>query len=155
MLPISFENSLLSIRKVHTLCILNIPSIWEGESEGTVEVKQPGENIITFHETGNWLNVTQNKTPLSFKNSLKWELNYDLSINLSHMRYGESAIVNLVTLKPVSITHWTSASPHICGEDIYVADLEISNNSIILNWKINGPKKDTKIRSVYTGNLRV
>lgn len=151
MIAKSLEKSLLSIKKVHTTCILNIPSLWEGENIGEVEVKQPSSNTVAFYENGNWVNVTQNKSPLSFKNSLKWELNYDLSIDLSHLRYGESAIVNLVKLTPVSVSKWASAAPHVCGEDIYIADLEIEGDSIILNWKINGPKKDTKIRSVYSG----
>ena len=68
---------------------------------------------------------------------------------MSHLRYGADAEVRLVELIPLSEVAWKSVEPHVCGADVYQAELEFREKGFLLRWRISGDKKDTLIENYY------
>ncbi|MCI5052719.1 MAG: DUF6314 family protein [Simkaniaceae bacterium] len=111
-----------------------------GKLSGSGEVKViESKNALVFLEKGVWVD-----SKIAFKSQLKWEFFPD-SILLSRLREGE--MVQLAQLEPVA-NRYQSSQPHICGRDIYIANLQFGPAQVILEWEVSGPSK--AYRSVTT-----
>src|SRR5262249_15772737 len=60
---------------------------WNGTGSGTVAVRQQGEGVITFNESGTWRPEVGPDT--RFSNAFRWTLSGDV-LRLEHLRFGET-----------------------------------------------------------------
>lgn len=119
---------------------------WNGNGSGTVEVREAGDEEMTFHEQGTWR--PEGGRNLRFHNVYRWTQASDL-LRLEHLRFGENHAVYLFDLAPVGDWEWRSVSPHLCREDCYAAVLLVRDGSIVLRWSIDGPRKQETIEYEY------
>jgi hypothetical protein len=120
---------------------------WDGRGAGTVEVKEPGDGVLTFHEQGSW-RPEGGERDILFTNVSRWTLADDL-LRLEHLRFGEANPVHLFDLAQAGEREWRPASPHFCREDCYSAVLFVGDDGITLRWSIDGPRKRETIEYEY------
>jgi hypothetical protein len=122
---------------------------WNGRGSGTVEVREPANGVMTFHEQGLW-RPEGGEWDIRFHNVYRWTLAGD-HLRLEHLRCDEEHPVYLFDLMPAGEQEWRSVSPHLCGEDCYAAMLVVRNDSLVLRWSIDGPRKRESIEYLYSG----
>lgn len=121
---------------------------WNRQGCGEVLLSQPDENVIVFYEKGYWLSEKDNK--IAFSNTFRWTLDQNRSlISLEHLRFGSDRPVFLFQLIPSGDHCLSSACPHSCGEDIYLAIASWSADAVHVRWQITGPKKNEQIECFY------
>jgi hypothetical protein len=120
---------------------------WNGRGVGTVEVREAGPGVMTFHEQGTWR--PEGGREIRFHNVYRWTLSGDV-LRLEHLRFGVDNPVYLFDLTQSGEQEWRSASPHLCREDCYSALLLARDDDVLLRWSIDGPRKQEAIEYVYT-----
>jgi hypothetical protein len=120
---------------------------WNGEGRGTVEVKEVGAGAMTWHEQGAWRPVGGEKE-IRFVNVYRWAMVGD-ALWLEHLRFGEASPVHLLDLVHAGAGEWRSVSPHLCRDDCYAAVLLVREESIVVRWSIDGPRKTESLEHVY------
>lgn len=121
---------------------------WVGVGIGTVEVQAPGEFTRVFTETGTWHPEAGRET--RFRNVFRWSLLGPDSIRLEHLRFGPDRPVLLFDMLRGPGDVWTSASPHLCRDDSYSAELRPQASGVLLHWAITGPRKSERIEYSYS-----
>ena len=114
---------------------------WHGTAD--VSITSENDHNLVFHIKGNW----QNKN-VSFSDTLRWTLTPDY-LSLEHLRFGENNPIKLVHLVLVKDKVLKSLSPHLCGQDCYLAELSGSERGIDLTWNIQGPRKNERVTSTF------
>lgn len=115
--------------------------------EGEVLVSATDQQII-WSERGTW--VPPNGTSIPFTNSYYWLKVEDGSLEVGHLRLGPEHPVKLVDLAPTDHQNeWKSVSPHLCGEDLYAAEVKLLAGKLLLYWDIQGPSKKQELRYTY------
>ncbi|MGJ8524369.1 hypothetical protein LMG33818_000077 [Halomonadaceae bacterium LMG 33818] len=124
---------------------------WNGEGHGKVEVTSSlqGEyRVVYLKETGKF--CLRGARPVSFKNvyRLTWYAN---RISLHHERRGKEHAVWLfdLTRDQDNPDVLLSEEPHLCGSDHYSAVLKLSPQGFILNWTIQGARKNERLAYHY------
>ena len=138
-----------ALQQVHTLEFVaqsRSNTGWTGKGTGSVRVESPTAESIVFQESGLWYSAI-NKG-LKFRNVYRW-LRLEDRVRLEHLRFGEKHSVYLFDMAPDTETTWSSVTPHLCRQDEYIAQLELQDGCISLNWKVIGPEKDEAIRYRY------
>lgn len=121
---------------------------WNGAGCGSVAVGHPSPNTITFVESGTW--QPEAGRELVFSNVFRWSRSDSgESIRLEHLRRGSANPITLFDLVPRDKDSWHSATPHVCGDDLYSADLTTGLRAIELLWTVRGPKKNEEIHYWY------
>lgn len=121
---------------------------WSGQGWGEVTVTSPDSNRLIFHEKGEW----QDKQGISvnFSNAFRWTLDLDASgVSLEHLRYGVGRPVFLVYLTPSGKHSLLSVDAHLCGKDAYFGQIHFDRDSLQLNWRVVGPKKNEELDYCY------
>ena len=114
--------------------------------EGTVEVVREEPNVIVFRERGVW----HNGPGTTFRNVYRWTREAEgTSIRLEHLRFGAAQPVALVVLVPEGPGRWRAAAPHVCGADRYDADVALTDEGVVLRWRIAGPRKGQEVEARY------
>ncbi|MFT4694050.1 MAG: hypothetical protein ACI8TE_000949 [Francisella sp.] len=121
---------------------------WNGIGQGKVITCLKGNKLFFIEEGSFKLNNIQKETKIF--NEYIWTQLSENKLRLSHSRFGYDNEVILFELEPITNTQWASIEPHICGKDLYSAELLITNNHIKLKWRIIGPKKDETIEYFYS-----
>ena len=122
---------------------------WDGNGVGNVDVVKHGDNILIFNEKGTWKG--RQKEEFHFRNVFRWTLDRDvILIGLEHLRLGVARPVFLLNLVPIDYDSLSSATPHLCGEDVYIGQLRIEAEILCLNWQVIGPKKNEEIDYFYS-----
>ena len=125
------------------------PSGWQGRGKGAVMVTRKGDNILLFHEKGSWQGPKVQE--VDFSNVFRWTLDMGAGvISLEHLRRGEDAPVFLFHLAPTSSHSLGSIDSHLCEEDTYFGKIYLDRQSLRLQWRILGPKKNEEIDYYYT-----
>lgn len=121
---------------------------WNGAGIGQVSVSQQSDESLEFDESGTWTNRDDQR--FQFRNTYRWSLlmNHQ-AIRLEHLRLGHDHPVHLFDLGRQTRTVLTTLQPHVCGDDLYSAKLQILDSEILLNWTVVGPEKDETIHYVY------
>lgn len=120
---------------------------WNGKGKGEVLVTKENQTLL-FHEKGSWYGKQGNE--VNFNNVFRWTLDRNLGIiSLEHLRFGPDRPVFLVHLTPTSQNTLTSVNTHLCDEDSYFGHIFFDNNSLRLNWRVIGPKKNEEIDYYY------
>lgn len=91
--------------------------------------------IVNLKGCGKWENN------IAFTFSYRFSFNTD-TIEIEHTRYGEAQSAYLCKLNRITPQKFKSDTPHICNEDLYNAELVLKGQSVILSWKIKGPRKN-------------
>jgi hypothetical protein len=122
---------------------------WSGETHGTVDVTPgPSAQRLDFIESGE-LTTAEGKA-ISTHNHWQWTHTGD-SIQLAHRRRDEPILLaELRSDANGEGATFHSASPHLCGADIYELTLTLHPANIELVWKIKGPKKDETLQTRYS-----
>ena len=121
---------------------------WSGSAEGRVNLSKINRDTLIFSESGEW-NFAE-KPRIKFFNIYRWRrLAKDRILELSHLRHGIDSPVHLLNFKKTNASLWRPDKPHICGEDIYAAELLIEKDSIRLKWSIEGPAKNQTVECLY------
>ena len=121
---------------------------WNGTGQGKVITNLNG-NKLFFKEEGSFkLDAISKETKIF--NEYIWTQLSENKLRHSHSRFGYNNEVILFELEAVTNTQWASINPHICGKDLYSAELLIGSNYIKLKWRIIGPKKDETIEYFYS-----
>lgn len=121
---------------------------WIGTGVGTVNVVSPADGSLIFEEFGTWTN--QENLPLRFHNTFRWSRLNDKALRLEHLRLGLDQPVHLFDLRWQTNSLLATSQPHVCGSDLYSANLRILGSEIFLDWTVTGPRKDEKINYVYS-----
>lgn len=121
---------------------------WNGNGKGHVLVAQEGDNVLTFHERGEWqVGPSQN---MAFSNTFRWTLDRLAGmISLEHLRLGSSNPVFLFHLAPSDQNHLASVDSHLCEEDVYLAQMGWDRSQVRLSWRVIGPKKNEEMEYLY------
>ncbi|MEM7512486.1 MAG: DUF6314 family protein [Bacteroidota bacterium] len=119
----------------------------QASGEGEVVVSYTDQQII-WAEKGTW--IPPNGTSIPFTNSYYWLKLKDGNLEVGHLRLGPENPVKLVELVPTEDPNeWKSVSPHLCGEDLYVAEVTLLAGKLLLFWDIQGPGKKQELRYTY------
>lgn len=121
---------------------------WVGVGIGTVEVQLSGGLTLVFAEAGTWHPEVGRET--RFRNVFRWSLLGPDSIRLEHLRLGPDRPVLLFDMLRCPGDVWTSASPHLCRDDSYSAELRRQASGALLHWAITGPRKSEHIEYSYS-----
>lgn len=138
---------LLSQVKTLTLNAASIEPEWNGIAEGKVNVSKINDDTLVFSESGEW--DSEVKPRIRFFNIYRWRFISDEILELSHLRNGMDSPVHLLNFKISDDWQWHSEKPHLCREDVYAAVLSVEEDSILLNWTIEGPAKRQSVRCFY------
>jgi len=118
------------------------------EGKAVVEVFSPTATTILFEEKGIW--SIEPLADTEFTNRFRWTLDRESSlITLEHLRYGASHPVFLFHLTPTKPGVIESVDAHLCGEDTYLGHILWDPKSVVFNWRIIGPKKNTHLVYLY------
>jgi hypothetical protein len=120
---------------------------WNGNGNGTVEVREVGDRVMTWHEEGLWRPVNGERN-IRFTNVYRWTLADDL-LRLEHLRLGAANPVYLLDLTQCGDREWRPVSPHLCRDDCYSTVLLVRDDCIVLRWLIDGPRKQGTIEYTY------
>jgi hypothetical protein len=121
---------------------------WNGSGKGVVQVEAVKAGVILFHERGVW--VPEGGREITFSNVFRWTADPDGHfLRLEHLRFGPDHLVYLFDLVPVDESVLKSSDPHICGEDVYAAQMEFDHETVRLQWTITGPRKAEDIYYIY------
>ncbi len=119
---------------------------WNRLGSGEVVVSQENENVILFQEKGTW----QMPESMAFSNVFRWTLDRtEGRVSLEHLRRGPTHPVFLFDLVAVGSYHLASVDAHLCGEDVYQAQVVWDSESIRLSWRVMGPKKNEEVECLY------
>ncbi|MEM8898996.1 MAG: DUF6314 family protein [Bacteroidota bacterium] len=115
--------------------------------EGEIMIKSTDQQII-WEEKGTW--VPPNGTSIPFTNTYYWYKLGEGSLEIGHLRLGPEHPVKLVELVSTEDPNeWKSVSPHLCGEDLYAAEVKLFAEKLLLFWDILGPSKNQELRYTY------
>ena len=121
---------------------------WNGRGKGEVMVTREGGHRLIFNEKGTWQNIQGGE--VSFSNVFRWTLDrYAGIISLEHLRRGVDHPVFLFHLAPTGKHSLSSVDSHLCEGDTYFGQIHFDPNSLRLNWRVIGPKKNEEIDYYY------
>lgn len=113
-----------------------------------MHVVQSGDYQLLFTEKGSW--KTAEGKEINFSNVFRWT--YDRIaevISLEHLRFGANNPVFLFHLAPSSQRSLDSIGSHLCGSDSYFGQILCDRNSLRLNWRVVGPRKNEELSCIY------
>ncbi|MCW8126782.1 DUF6314 family protein [Microbulbifer halophilus] len=116
---------------------------WRGHARGSVEL-EAGERRLLFRERAAFTSSGGHKVEM--QNLYRWTLLPE-SLRLEHLRRGEPVL--LFELQPVTEHGFRSVQPHLCGEDVYSAELLVGKSQLELIWQIHGPRKNERLHYHY------
>lgn len=135
-----------------------------GCGEGTVQLEHQDSWRMVFHEEGIWRTV--GGAEHRFRNVYRWiyrraEFASTDSVNrsaevsnrgrlaLEHLRHGSDRPVHLVEFEDAGGGQLVAAEPHACAPDTYDAGLKLAVDGLALEWRVTGPRKHYRMRTVY------
>jgi DNA-binding transcriptional ArsR family regulator len=122
---------------------------WAGKGTGDVVVNKENNHVFIYTEKGVWVN--KNGDQMNFTNVFRWTLDrYAGVISLEHLRRGADRPVFLFHLAPTNAHSLSSVDSHLCEGDTYFGQIHFDENSLRLNWRVIGPKKNEEIDYYYS-----
>ncbi|HEY4830974.1 MAG TPA: DUF6314 family protein [Waddliaceae bacterium] len=122
---------------------------WNGRGTAEVIAAKDGDNVLIFHEKGNWKG--KHGGEMNFSNIFRWTLDRMTGvISLEHLRRGFDHPVFLFYLAPSGSQSLASIDSHLCEGDAYFGQIIIDSHALRLNWRIIGQKKNEEINYHYS-----
>ena len=119
------------------------------EGSGTVIIHRADPSVIEWEERGSWRDAAGHAT--AYHDRLRWRLDVGAGVlSLFHLRQGETHPIHLADLSAGAEGRLVPALPHLCGDDTYLAELELPSGRIELHWEVRGPKKNYRVYRTYT-----
>lgn len=116
--------------------------------EGDVVARTDPDGSILISESGAWRGA--DGRGWRFTNAWRWRFDGD-QVRLSQERRGPGQAVELVVLVVRAPDRWEAATPHLCGADLYSAKVRLTDDGLVLRWRITGPRKTQLLRAAYRG----
>ena len=114
-----------------------------------VTITRRGPASLDWEESGTW--ESKSGRPVSFQNRLRWTLDLaENSLGLSHLRQGIDHPAWLCEFVPVTDGAMRAREPHRCGDDTYSAELLVEPTSLVVQWRVEGPRKDQRLVHRYS-----
>lgn len=141
------------LKQVKTVTFLATPQSkketgWNGKGVGEVIVTNEKKHVLVFHEKGIWKGKKSDE--MAFSNVFRWTLDQTAGvISLEHLRRGADQPVFLFSLAPSGNASLTSVDSHLCGGDVYFGQIFFNRQTLRLNWRVIGPKKNEEIEYYY------
>jgi len=108
-----------------------------------------GPEVLDWEEAGTW--ESKSGPPVSFRNRLRWTLHLDENaLGLSHLRQGIDHPAWLCEFVPITDVALRAREPHRCGDDTYSAQLLVEPSSLVVQWRVEGPRKNQSIIHRYS-----
>jgi len=134
----------VKMMNIRSNCFRFPPTYPKREGKGKVIPTESGESLV-FCEKGQWQDA------MRFTNIFRWTFDRENEeIVLEHMRFGTEKPVYLFALTPSGPDHLKSIAPHECGDDLYSGQLAVSDKTLELSWRIQGPNKNQEVITVYS-----
>ncbi len=129
-------------------CFLEIQVKGSSEvyGEAAIHCEFISQSKCIFKEEGVWKAGALAGT--SFKNCMRWSVDCS-RLHLEHLRYGAKKPVFLQTFKVCEKNHLVGQLPHQCHLDTYLGSITWNSSEILLQWKIEGPKKNKILLCKY------
>ena len=123
---------------------------WNGHGTGTVTTKFVDDHTLQTSEAGIW-NCSSGKR-LDCSNIYRWTLCQQRNlVSLEHLRHGEHRPVRLFDFSCSKSGEMHPLAPFHCNQDQYLAKIEFTGETICMDWKISGPRKNEQILYSYRG----
>jgi hypothetical protein len=148
---LAFWEKLLSVRQLifHAKTNSKEEGGWNGKGQGEVVATRSSSHVLIFNEKGTWQG--KQGVDIGFSNVFRWTLDYDAKmISLEHLRYGAEHPVFLFHLTPSGKYSLSSVDSHLCEGDTYFGQIHFDHDSIRLNWRVIGPKKNEELDYYYS-----
>lgn len=114
---------------------------------GTVEAVHDSVGALVLRERGSW-RPQGRPGSTAYTDALRFRVSPTGDrLVVEHVRRGEPVV--LVALVPDADGRMRSGAPHVCGADVYTAELEAVGGSVLLRWRIRGPGKDQEVVRSY------
>lgn len=85
---------------------------------------------------------------MRFTNVFRWT-KLDQQLRLEHLRFGPDKPVFLFDMAVDQEDIWRETAPHPCREDCYSATMQVKDDKILVQWSVNGPKRNETIVYIY------
>lgn len=119
---------------------------WDGAAIGVVKVLRPASDVLVFEETGEFRKPDGQQ--MNFRNTFRWTRMED-KLRLEHLRFGADNPVFLFDMACDADGTWREIIPHPCRDDCYSAILRLEDETILVRWSVNGPKRNETIDYIY------
>ncbi len=119
---------------------------WDGAAIGVVKVSRPAFHVLVFEECGQFRKPDGQE--MNFRNTFRWTQIED-NIRLEHLRFGVDNPVFLFDMACDADGTWREIHPHPCRDDCYSATLRLEDETILVRWMVNGPKRNEIIDYIY------
>ena len=130
--------------RVAARCFCFPPTFPKRDGKGKVVTTESEESLV-FCERGSWSDESR------FTNIFRWTCDREKEeIRLDHLRFGIEKPIHLFSLVPSGPHHLKSIEPREYGEDIYSGILSVDEKALQLTWRIQGPKKNQEVVTVYS-----
>lgn len=113
-----------------------------GSGEGSVEVARLGD-AVELAETGSW--ALGDGRPMRWRAVSRWRAE-GAALAVEHVRQGTPA---RAVLDRAPDGRWRARADHVCGQDLYRAALDVSDDAVTVTWTIRGPCKQAQITTRY------
>ena len=113
-----------------------------GGGAGTADATHDGGALVVS-ESGEW--TYGDGRPMRWRAVSRWHAEGD-ALAVEHVRQGKPA---RAVLDRQPDGRWQARAPHLCGEDLYVAELTCSADDVVVTWTVSGPCKQARITTRY------
>ena len=130
---------------------------WQGEGQGLIkrrascteiDVSQPESGaIVETIERGHYYVSANRNVPMH--NQYLWQFEGD-HIRLTHLRFGWDKPVFLFDIIENGQGELVTRQSHQCAADNYDASFVLSPDSLVMQWRIQGPKKREVLDYIYS-----
>ncbi|QUM79567.1 hypothetical protein HWV01_04205 [Moritella sp. 5] len=129
---------------------------WQGEGQGLIKRRSSGETepskpesgaIVETIERGDYYVSADRKVPMH--NQYLWQFEGDY-IRLTHLRFGWDKPVFLFDIIENGQGELVTRQSHQCAADNYDASFALSPDSLVMQWRIQGPKKREVLDYIYS-----
>ena len=130
---------------------------WRGEGQGLIKLRvstydmktdEPGSGaIIETIERGDYYVTADRK--VSMHNQYLWQFEGDY-IRLTHLRFGWDKPVFLFDIIENGQGELVTRQSHQCAADNYDASFVLHADSLVMQWRIQGPKKCEVLDYIYS-----
>ncbi len=129
---------------------------WQGEGQGLIKRRSSGEAapskpesgaIVETIERGDYYVSADRKVPMH--NQYLWQFEGDY-IRLTHLRFGWDKPVFLFDIIENDQGELVTRQSHQCAADNYDASFVLCADSLVMQWRIQGPKKREVLDYIYS-----
>jgi len=128
---------------------------WQGEGQGLIKRRASANNtdepssgaLVETIERGDYYVSADRK--VAMHNQYLWQFEGDY-IRLTHLRFGWDKAVFLFDIIDNGQGELVTRQSHQCAADNYDASFVLHADSLVMQWRIQGPKKREVLDYIYS-----